>query len=316
MELTNVLKVTLWAMGGFLLVAKDFEGPDVPSEEVREKMYLRRRRMVRRVALLLRRLLCLSHHPNASEGGDVEKKGDFESEEVTANGSAGKNENLDRYTMTDIKITPNPTVCLLTASSSTIELLQKPIDGHSSHTCLPTASSSTIELAQKPLDDHSSHSHHRNLLSGLGRFLTQLLKPCTVVILISFVIALIDPLKALFIPPSSSFQPRFHPVAPDGQPLLAFVFDTASFIGDACVPLGLVCLGSAFASLTLGSGGPFPKGAVVSFALGKMVLIPIFGIAVTRGFTEIGFVNRDDKVLQFVCLCVVSSFSCHWCSFY
>ncbi len=143
------------------------------------------------------------------------------------------------------------------------------------------------------------------------------IQPCTVVLLLSFVIFLIDPLKALFIPPSSNFQPHFRPVAPDGQPLLAFIFDTATFISGASIPLGLVCLGSAFASLSLGSGELFPKGAVASFALGKMVLILIMiGVALTRGFGHVGFVNRDDKVMQFVCLCVVSSFSCQWRSLY
>ena len=31
MELTSVLKITLFALsGGFLVIAKDFEGPDIP----------------------------------------------------------------------------------------------------------------------------------------------------------------------------------------------------------------------------------------------------------------------------------------------
>jgi predicted permease len=276
MKLPNVLKVILWAMGGFLLVAKDFEGPDVPSEELRERMYIRRRRMVRKVALLLMRVLCLSQHPNASEEGDVEQAGTIEKEDiVSAERSAGKDENLDQNTITGTTITPTPTIRLPMATS---------------------------ELPQQPLNNHSSRSHHHGLLSGSLRFLKQVLTPCTVVLLLSFVISLIDPLKALFIPPSSNFQPHFRPVAPDGgQPPLAFIFDAATFVSGASIPLGLVCLGSAFASLSLGSGELFPKGAVASFALGKMVLIPILGVALTRGFVHVGFVNRDDKVMQFVC---------------
>jgi hypothetical protein len=41
-----------------------------------------------------------------------------------------------------------------------------------------------------------------------------------------------------------------------------------------------------------------------------MVVNPIIGVAITRGFAHVGFVDRDDKVLQFVCMCVVSTFSC------
>lgn len=261
-------------MGGFLLVAKDFEGPDIPSEELRERMYLRRRRMVRNAVVLLRRLLHLSRHPNSSEEVDVEIRGDFKKEDNDPfNGGAGKDERIDQNAIAE-------------------------------KTIPPMATSSTFELSQLPTD-RSAHSHYHDLLSRLRRFLKQVLHPCTVVIVISFVVALVDPLKALFIPPSSDFQPHFRPTAPDGQPPLAFIFDTATFIGAACVPLILLCLGSAFASLSLKSGEIFPRGAVASFTLGKMVIIPIIGIAITKGFVHVGFVNPDDKVLQFVCLCVV-----------
>ncbi len=186
MKSTNVLKFTLWGMGGFLLVARDFEGPDVPSEELRERMYLRRRRMVRKGALFLRRVLCLSRHPDASEKGDVEEGGNLEKEDiVSANGSTGQDENLDQNTITGTTITPTPTIRL------------------------PMATYSTLVLPQQPTNNHPSRSHHHGL-SGSLRFLKQLLKPCTVVILLSFVIALIDPFKALFIPPSSNFHCQWH----------------------------------------------------------------------------------------------------------
>ncbi len=247
-------------------MSKDFEGPDVPSEDLRERMYLRRRRMVTIAALSLRRFLRLSRHLNADETGDLEEGSDLEKKDtVHSNGAVGQDEGLGLTT------TDPPTPIVL---------------------------------------------NNRNYLTSTAisrsrHFLKQSLKPCTVVIVLSFVIALVDPLKALFLPPSSSFQPRFRPVAPDGQPLFAFIFDTATFIGDATVPLGLICLGSALASLSLRSGGPFPKGAIVSLALGKMVVIPIISIATIRWFVHVGFVHQDDKVLQFVCMCVNSSFNCH-----
>jgi predicted permease len=291
---TNVLKLTLFGLGGFL-VAKDFEGPDVPSEVVRERMYRRRRRMVTNATLLLRRLLRRSQHPNAKENGDVEEGSDLEKKDTV------QGQGLDQSTMTGTTTAPIPNI----GSSN---------NGSDSPT--HTATSTAIELPHNSADHHSSHNHHHDLLSRLWPFLKRLLNPCTVVIILSFVVSLVDPLKALFIPPSSNFQPHFRPTAPDGQPPLAFIFDTATFIGGASIPLGLICLGSALACLSLRSGGPFPKGAIASLTLAKLVVLPIIGVAMTRGFAHVGFVDRNDKVLQFVCMCVVSTFGQDWDFFY
>jgi len=119
------------------------------------------------------------------------------------------------------------------------------------------------------------------------------------------VFALVDPLKALFLLPSSSFKPRFRPVAPDGQLPLAFVLDTATFIGAVCIPIGLICLGSALACLHMQSGEPFSRGAIASLALAKMVVMPLIGVGITRWFVHAGFVHHHDKALQFGCMCVV-----------
>jgi predicted permease len=146
----------------------------------------------------------------------------------------------------------------------------------------------------------------RSVFSRLRNFCVELLKPNPIVIVLSIVIALVDPLKALFVPPSANFQPRFRPTAPDGQPLLAFVLDTATFIGLAGVPLGLVCLGSALATLRVRSSEAFPRGAIAALTLAKMVVTPVLGVAITRSFVRTGFVSREDKVLQFVCVCVFS----------
>ena len=329
MVLTNVLKITLFPLGGFLLVAKDFEGPDVPSEVLRERMYLRRRRMVTNAALLLRRLLHLSQHPHARDKDDFEKRGDSEKRDtVSTNGSSGNDEGLDQDTFTGITITTDAPTIVVSSGKSTgrdknldqntiteTTIIPTPTIGlnnngsdYFTHTVTPLI----VELPQQPTDHNSSHRHRHDLLSRSWHILKQLLKPCTVVIILSFVVSLVDPLKALFIPPSSNFQPHFRTTAPDGQPPLAFIFDTATFIGGACIPLGLICLGSALACLSLRSGGPFPIGAIASLALAKMVIIPIIGVAITRGFAHVGFVHSDDKVLQFVCMCVVLSSSCHW----
>ena len=95
--------------------------------------------------------------------------------------------------------------------------------------------------------------------------------------------------------------PWFQPVAPDGQPPLAFVLDAASFVGAASVPIGLICLGSALACLRLRSAGTFPPGAITALALARMVVVlPLLGVGITRWLVHAGFVDRDDKALQFV----------------
>lgn len=241
-------------------------------------MRIRRRRMVVKAALSLRRVSRLFGH-HSDETCDVEEVGDeFERKDTLfCNETVGRNESTDQKTLTG-----TPTSITVRDSEGSIHLT-RPV------------SVSSPELLQR----HTTTNH---LPSRSRRFLKELLKPAPIVILFAIVIALVDPLKALFLPPSSNFQPRFRPVAPDGQPPLAFVLDTASFVGAACVPIGLICLGSALACLRVRSGEAFPRGAIVALALAKMVVTPLLGVGITRWFAHAGFVHRDDKILQFVCM--------------
>jgi len=221
------------------------------------------------------------------ETRDVEVGDDFEKQDtVSCDETVGQNESIDQKTLTGIAATPTSII----VREGSIHL----------------SPASSPELLQRP-------SRCDRLVPRSTHFLKELFKPSPIVIVFAIVIALVEPLKALFLPPSSSFKPRFRPVAPDGQPPLAFVLDTATFVGAACVPIGLICLGSALACLRMRSGEPFPRGAIASLALAKMVVTPLIGVGITRWFAHAGFVDRDDKVLQFVCMCVqlcfLSSFS-------
>jgi auxin efflux carrier family protein len=283
LELTDVPKITLFPLGGFLIVTKDFEGPGVASEELRERMHVRRQRMVTNAVLSLRRLMRLFGHRD--ETSDVEVGDDFEKKDtVSCDETVCQNESID---LTGKAATPTSII----VREGSIHL----------------SPASSPELLRRPTDSRSSRCDH--LVPRSTHFLKELLKPSPIVIVFAIVIALVDPLKALFLPPSSSFKPRFRPVAPDGQPPLAFVLDTATFVGAASVPIGLICLGSALACLRMRSGEPFPRGAIASLALAKMVVTPLIGVGITRWFVHAGFVHRDDKVLQFVCMCVVFCFS-------
>jgi len=282
---------TLFPLGGFLIVAKDFEGPDVESEELRESMRRRRRKVVTETVFFLRRLLSRRRNSDTVDAlGDFEPGGAWPEKQTISfqdhvspslKRHTTRVETVDRRDCTEQKAP--------TATSST-PATDPGDNNHLEH------------LGLTQMTQGSSSRSLRQSQSHLKRFLVELLKPMPIVIVLAIVIALINPLKALFLPPSANFQPRFRPVAPDGQPPLAFVLDTATFVGASSVPIGLVCLGSALARLRSDTGEALPRGAIASLALGRMVIMPIFGVAVTRSFVNAGFVDREDKVLQFVCI--------------
>ncbi|THH16078.1 hypothetical protein EW146_g4493 [Bondarzewia mesenterica] len=161
------------------------------------------------------------------------------------------------------------------------------------------ASDSAVSRSTRP------RTTRQKVLSEARIFVSSLGNPASVTIILAFPIALINPVKALFIAvPGSSI-----PNAPDGQPPLAFIMDTASFVAGASVPLGLVCLGSALARLKMprGDWASIPRGAIVSLAVGRMIVMPVIGVLIVNGLTGAGVINKDDKVLQFVCMCVLKS---------
>ncbi|KDQ17492.1 hypothetical protein BOTBODRAFT_155504 [Botryobasidium botryosum FD-172 SS1] len=134
------------------------------------------------------------------------------------------------------------------------------------------------------------------------RVLRSFMTPVTITICTSFVIALVKPLKDLFVPsiPSSSLIP----LAPDGNPPLYFIYDTAQFLGNASIPLGLITLGSALAKMEIPR--PLikaPLGAILSLAACKMIILPVIGVCIVQGLTHPGgLIDPDDKVLRFVCI--------------
>ena len=278
-----LLKITLFPLGGFLIVAKDFEGPDVESEELREQMRLRRRKLTGSATLFLKRLAPLSGH--SEKTGDAEAGHDLAASDAMS---------CDETVKSDAGIGIEHKVHEGMRSTTTIVTSDASID----HKILDAAAVSSPTTTVAPIKKDIS------VLSRVRHFLVELLKPNPIVMVLSIIIALVDPLKALFVPPSPNFQPRFRPTAPDGQPPLAVILDTATFIGGASVPLGLVCLGSALATLRVRSSEAFPRGAIVALALAKMVITPVLGVVMTRLFARAGFVDREDKVLQFVCMCV------------
>ncbi|KAG1880097.1 auxin efflux carrier [Suillus subluteus] len=134
-------------------------------------------------------------------------------------------------------------------------------------------------------------------------FLGSLSSPVLLSVVVSLIVSRISAVKALFIPnvPGTNIPP-----APDGQPPLAFVMDTATFLGAANSPIGLVILGSALARMSVPRGRwtSLPLGAIVALAVSKQLIMPLLGILICEEFTRIGFIDAEDKVLRFVCIFV------------
>lgn len=118
--------------------------------------------------------------------------------------------------------------------------------------------------------------------------------PNSVSLIVSLIIAMSPPLKALFV--KSNF---YIPNAPDEMPPLSFLMDLASYVGAASVPLGLLLLGATIARLKVNQMVPgFWKTAVMVTAA-RLIIMPIFGVGFTTGLYKAGWFE-EDKLVRFV----------------
>ncbi|KAF8183930.1 auxin efflux carrier transmembrane protein [Pholiota molesta] len=305
-----VFMVTLFPLGGHRLVAWDFAGPDVEPEEVQEAMRIKRKAFFNTLPRIGRcsktKYLVEQKDTTSSSVADVEEK-------------AVSEENIERLMsmhqrhvsiMDDVStMVPTEGVRSPMASSPPTEI------GHQHRIeLLDKASPQSVKMPKEntALPIHTpanqkasapSTSAPRRLfgLKYIVNFLKAFLTPASIAIIVSFPIALIPKLKALFVPVPGVYMPA----APDGQPPLAFFLDATNFVGAASVPLGLVCLGSSLARLPFPRKGQWqmlPLGAISCVAVGRMVVMPVLGVVICQGLTKVGFIDKEDKVLQFVCI--------------
>ncbi|KAM0790694.1 hypothetical protein ACM66B_004552 [Microbotryomycetes sp. NB124-2] len=139
----------------------------------------------------------------------------------------------------------------------------------------------------------------KRILLGARDFILSLATPPTISLLTALVCALVIKLKALFVVvPDQSF----NPVAPDGKPPLAILLDTASFVGAASVPLGLMVLGSALERMRLPRPlSKLPFSSITALAVAKLVVLPVVGYLFVQALTlHTSLVDADNKVLRFV----------------
>ena len=144
----------------------------------------------------------------------------------------------------------------------------------------------------------------RHMIRNGCKMVRSAMTPPSLSIIISFVISVIPTLKALFVPgvPGVKFPP-----APDGQPPLAILINTATFIGAASVPLGLICVGSALARLQLpqNSWRSLPIASISAMATARLLIMPVLGVSICQGLTRAGVIDSGNNVLRFICMYVV-----------
>lgn len=100
----------------------------------------------------------------------------------------------------------------------------------------------------------------------------------------------------------------WHPTAPDGEPPLSILLDTATFLGNASVPLGLLVLGSTLGRMRIPRPvSRLPISSICALAIAKCVILPIIGFVFVRALaTHTSIVSEDNHVLQYVMLIFAS----------
>ncbi|KAG5653757.1 hypothetical protein H0H81_010844 [Sphagnurus paluster] len=323
----------------------DYVGPEVEPEEVKEAVRRRRQTFIYALPNALSQLTRKRFRVAArddTENANVEEKA------ICEHGGRNGNPSINRNSRSGSVVgfssaTAMPVPLVKHVSFHEDATTAVPTDGVRSPICSPTpteigigspsptlargdAPKSILQVQEKqglpttsgdlPSEGNGAESPAASTVSYLGRvtqilraFLASLSSPASLGILLSFPIALIPPLKGLFVdlPPSTSTSKFANPhilSAPDGHPPLAVLFDTASFIGAASVPLGLICLGAALARLNVprNQWRSLPTGAIGMLAIGKILVAPMFGVGIVRGLVAGGLIAKEDKVLQFVCM--------------
>ncbi|KAF7983571.1 hypothetical protein HWV62_21168 [Athelia sp. TMB] len=315
-----VFFMTLFPLGGHKLVAMDFAGPDIENEEVREAMKTKRGLWFSGTWAreALQSLRSRGRNPSASRSDSFN---DEENGAPDASVSEKAESKGDCTYHDSIPSQARPSVGhrhvsfyqddheAITAATETA-VVSPPMSMHAGPSRLPSPTPSIL-ADEKPMATTNQASSnipiaHRSTqrqaaLRFTLNFLRSLLAPGSSTIIIALIISLVPSLKALFV----ANVPNTHiPNAPDGLPPLNFILDTTTFIGAASVPLGLISLGSALARLKVPSGqwGQLPLGAIGGLAVGKVLITPVLGVLICEGLTNVGVIDRDDKVLRFVCM--------------
>ncbi|KAG2343472.1 auxin efflux carrier [Suillus weaverae] len=303
-----VFSVTLFPLGGHRCVMMDFNGPDLENDQVKERLSTKHAKALSRLAagfVYLRQIFLFNHRPVKEIHSEVAQNSDekesphvtFTHEEsVTICYNPPKQEEIEVLTLANEHLRSTEFLDPTSPSFTSVQpnpLLTDGAQKLSKTTSLPGSIAGHVAV---------NHAHwFPKFASLVFGFLRSLMNPPSLSIIISFIIAIIPPLKALFV----RGVPGTHiPSAPDGQPPLALIMNTAKFISAASVPMGLITLGSALARLSIprNQWSSLPLGAIGSLAIGRLVVMPALGILICQQFAHIGLIDSSNNVLRFVCI--------------
>lgn len=155
------------------------------------------------------------------------------------------------------------------------------------------------DLKAIPTTNASAESKRPVVVKFLLFFLDNFKRPLSVALVIAIIISMIPWVKALFVTTDQASLPT----APDKLPPLSFIMDFTGYLANACVPLGLLILGSTLARLKIGE---MPKGfwqTPLALSVLRLIILPVIGVLINTRLHRIGWFD-DDKILQFVCTIV------------
>jgi auxin efflux carrier family protein len=312
-------QMTLFPMGAHRLIAKDFVGPDVEHEEVREQVRERRRLLLYgwpKALMQLRRRKSAprdSNDPESEgsssppekrpEGGNGQEKSENSTLRPRTNRHVSiltEGQNLDDIPSEGMIVSPPPTERIL--SSAVTATVYDPIENHISPTGQSVKNNDSSDERVAPTPISGRPRRLQAFTAEIKGAIKSMLTPASLSILLAFPIALVPQLKGLFTPTSGSGIPN----APDGEPPLAFILDFATFMGAASVPMALIGLGSALARIQVprDQWKDLPLGAIFSLAFLKLIVTPVLGVLITGGLVSAGVMDKEDKVIQFVSMYV------------
>ncbi|KAG1741689.1 auxin efflux carrier [Suillus lakei] len=272
-----ILYVTMFTCGRNL-IQRDFIGPDIDDGEVQRLCRAKRRELV--VGLL----------PWAKGVSSSDAGGKYDLE-------ASKMDLMFSKDLPPEPLSLEHSQAVSTSTSSTVVQ-----DDKLSGSYDETQSSIDAEPPIPTSTENPSANQPRPAMR-YANFLSSLLSPVLLSVVVSLIVSRISALKALFIPNVSGTN---IPLAPDGQPPLAFIMDTVTLLGAANSPIGLIILGSALARMNIPRGRwtSLPLGAIGALAVCKQLIMPVSGILICEGLTRMRFIDAEDKVLRFICIFV------------
>lgn len=308
----DIIKITLFPLGGSRLIAEDSKGPDAEDEKVQQALRSKQHRW-----------LFFWRRSEAKHSGSTSPEG------LAEEGRLEKVTVLELKAAKDAADPSEIAIAVGAALESTHKLaqdraqefhplpedaaFQRPNESMPGpqgmfHSSAPTLACPSPQFTVVDLTECEEYKQPPSLdpppriscFSRLAIRLRALPRPPTVALALACPISVITPLKALFVPLRNASGEPVIPFAPDGAPPLAFILDTATFLGSASVPLALICLGAALAKLKFPKGiRGLPLGAISALTIGRLVLQPIIAVATVEGLVRAGLINEADKVLRF-----------------